>query len=191
MSKKDKPEVRRQLHPLCAAVKTLREAYGDTLERFSRRLDISITSASRFELGKAVPKDAGMLMKLAAAATDKGVTEAAELFKRAYAEADSRSKMLDTLVRLQTHEYYLFETTKSLAHWRYLAALRLAMIEFPELQPALDNALAPALDIVDTALKTVEDPFHVNYNELDFQVGELAKQKQLMKFQNRKKEQPK
>jgi transcriptional regulator with XRE-family HTH domain len=195
MRLKSKPEMKPVLHPLCAAVKELRKGYGDSLEQFSRRLAISITSASRFELGKAVPKDPVVLLKLARAAADKGLSELQELFEQASREA-GRGGTLDILrqgyeqdmLAVRGPEQFLLEP-RTLAHIRYLAALRLAVVYSPETLPALERALAAELEIVDEALQTVQDPTRIDYPGLDLELTRLAERKQLTKFQQRKKDQ--
>jgi hypothetical protein len=79
---------------LCAAVKRVREAHGDTLARFSQRTGISMNSISRFELGKAIPKHTYVLWRLGRAADAGGLSTERELFEQAHLEAVKARKYL-------------------------------------------------------------------------------------------------
>jgi transcriptional regulator with XRE-family HTH domain len=186
MAEKRKRGVKKQLPPLCAAVKKLREVYGDTLERFSQRVGISMNSASRFELGKAIPSDPAVLTKLWTQAHVRGIPEA-ELFLAAAEEANTKRTWEQFYAPDRIETRYV-EVPKSLTHWRYVAALRLAMAQFPETLSALEDALAPALEIVDTVLNTVNDPFRANYRDMDRQLTQLAEQRELAELQKRKRD---
>jgi transcriptional regulator with XRE-family HTH domain len=179
----------RELPPLCAAVKTVRDAYGDSLQKFSQRVNISMNSASRFELGKATPKDPAVLAKLFSAALEKALPEA-ELFREAMGHADMNLmwEQFYSPTRIATR-YIVFP--KTLSNWAEVSMLRLAQEYFPEFLPAFNDALEPLREILLTVLSTVRDPSRVNYRELDSQVTRLAEQKQLTELQNRKREQMK
>jgi transcriptional regulator with XRE-family HTH domain len=169
-------QTRQPLSPLSQAVRSTRESYGDTQEQFAHRVGVVLMSISRFETGKAEPRDPRVLRRLADVARDKGLREAEELF---------RQPLKDTEVH---GENYLFEMPRSLAHWRYLAALRLAMTQSAGSQPvlpALEKALAAPLEIVDEVLMTTNTPGPVNYRDLDFHLKKLAERKELEQFQKK------
>src|SRR5262245_53601243 len=93
-----------ELSPLCIAVRRLREAYGDTQERFARRLDVAVMTVSRFETGRAEPRDPRVILNLARLAYEKSnyspvVDMRAEetLFRGAYEDIE-RIKEVDRRV---------------------------------------------------------------------------------------------
>lgn len=90
---------KRKLTPLSAAVKRLRARSGDSLERFSRRAELSINSIHRFETGQREPRDPGTLLKLAVIAEHLGAAEEMELFNRAYEEAAQKISEDDWVIR--------------------------------------------------------------------------------------------
>jgi transcriptional regulator with XRE-family HTH domain len=60
-----KRKTKTELPPLCLAVKRVREAYRDSQERFARRIDVALMTVSRFETGRAEPRDPRVLLNLA------------------------------------------------------------------------------------------------------------------------------
>jgi hypothetical protein len=140
-------------------------------------------------LGKAVPRDLIVLGKLFSAARDRDLPEA-KLFHEARQENDPT---------ISWEQYYrappqpdasrVLEVSKSLPHWRYVAAVRLAMTYYPEIQPALEKALAPALRVVDTLLSALPDPQSLDdYYGLDRNLIDLAEDFKLQELQERWKE---
>src|SRR5215475_10229180 len=99
MRKKDVKE----LPPLCAAVKRIREAYSDSQERFSQRIGVALMTVSRFETGRAEPRDPRVLLNLAKVAYEKASTSVGDsarqslldderLFRDAYADFERTSQ---------------------------------------------------------------------------------------------------
>jgi len=66
--------------PLCLAIKTIRLMYGDSQEQFGHRLSISSMTVSRFECGRAIPRNPLILQKFSNAARDANLPEEANLF---------------------------------------------------------------------------------------------------------------
>src|SRR5215467_14411024 len=85
------------LPPLCAAVKHVREAYGDTQERFARRIGVAVMTVSRFETGRAEPREPRVLLNIAKVAYDKSMAEDERLFRDAYEDYE-RIKQTDRRV---------------------------------------------------------------------------------------------
>ena len=75
------------LHPLCLAVRKIRERSGESQDQFASRLKMGAMTISRFERGVAVPRDAVTLQKLASAAEAVELTAEAGQFAAAYTEA--------------------------------------------------------------------------------------------------------
>jgi transcriptional regulator with XRE-family HTH domain len=193
MASERKPKVKtRQIHELCAAVGQMRQAYGDTLERFSRRVGISLNSASRFELGKAVPSDPAVLMKLWQVALTleyegKPVPQAAELFKAAHNEAEHARNI--ELWQSPDPRDARAVRADSLTEWRLLVAVSLAQESFPEILPALEDVLDPVLELVDTVLHTIEHYESIDYRELRHRMKQLVDQHRLTEIKTRRKDQ--
>ncbi len=71
------------LPELCAAVRRIREARGWSQERMARETNIATQTISRFELGKAEPRDYLVLSSLADAAAAAGLDAEKHLFRQA------------------------------------------------------------------------------------------------------------
>jgi transcriptional regulator with XRE-family HTH domain len=171
MPKKSKREVRAVLPPPCTAVKTLREAYGDTLEKFAQRIGISMTSASRFELGKSVPRDPAVLGRLRDAASERGLEDEVAVFR-------------DAIPQKGDPTVYSFSAPEpTLKQWRIGAAARILTTYYPEHLPALMEALAPALRLVDATLRDVADPGQIDYRALDRRLIRIADQQVFLEIQ--------
>jgi transcriptional regulator with XRE-family HTH domain len=173
MPRKNKPEVRGQLPPRCAAVKRLREAYGDTLERFSQRIGISMTSASRFELGKATPKDPAVLTKLYHAALEQGLKPEILVFREGIRLKGDPAQAI----------YSFSKGEPTLKQWRVMAAARILNACYPERMPALMEVLRPALDLVDTVIREIQDPGQIDYQAIDRRLTRLADRQAVLELQ--------
>ena len=178
-----------ELPPLCAAVRKLRKTSGDTLEAFASRVGISINSASRFELGKAVPIDIGVLWKLEAAANELGLPEEGKLFAAVTrAEQESRWKPLPAHMAGPVTRISSFNLeAHSMSMWRLMEAARIAFTHFPECIEAVEEALAPCLEVIDEVLKNAE---HLDYRELQSEVNHLANKRQLLNIIGKRKNEP-
>ena len=122
------------------------------LQRFSERTGVSMNSLSRFELGKQVPRDPVVLHKLqgvcvSASASGPALLAEESLFRDARLEVEGirRIEEAHTTRYPEIYPGRLLEFPRSLGEWRYLVALKIAPLYFPEIQPALEKALAPAL----------------------------------------------
>jgi transcriptional regulator with XRE-family HTH domain len=173
MVQKNKRGMKKQLPPLCEAVRELRKAHGDTLERFSQRVGISLNSVSRFELGKAVPSDPSVLARLLNAASEKGLEYETTVFRDAiYVKGDAEQRI-----------YSFRRPEPNLKEWRIIAAARILNTYYPQQMPKLLDSLRPALDLVDTVLQDLKDPGQIDYNELDRELTKLAERQMFMELQ--------
>jgi transcriptional regulator with XRE-family HTH domain len=174
MPKKRKEELKTQLPPLCAAVRRVREAYGETLEEFGRRVRVSLNSVSRFELGKTVPADFNVLGSLARAARERGLTVEADLFIEA-----------QTQVRWRAYRGPTSEGTEpvySPQEWRLMHAARIAVRLYPEHARAIEDAAGPAVGLVDEVLRSVDAGSTLDaafYADLEQRLNELADRRAL------------
>ena len=126
MGNESKREVKKEMPPLCAAVKKLRQTSGNSLEAFARQVGISINSASRFELAKSIPTDVGVLMKLEAAANALGLPEEEKLFGAAYQDCPRQwtaVKVGETRPATQITSYGL--EAHSMGMWRLMTAAQI------------------------------------------------------------------
>jgi transcriptional regulator with XRE-family HTH domain len=171
--------------PLCAAVKQVRETYGETLQRFGQRVNLSMNTLNRFELGKAEPRDPDVLMRLWSAAIQRSLPQA-DLFL----EAANEARHARSIEQWQTPDPRDARSVlaMSLSQWRVLEAVSLAWESYPEVLPAVGDALAPVLEVVDAVLNTVHDPSRVDYRDLKHRIRQLADQQILKDIQMRKKE---
>jgi hypothetical protein len=186
MVTKSKQEVRKGLPPLCAAVRKLRQTSGDSLEAFSRWVGISLNSASRFELGKAEPKDIGVLWKLEAAARTLSLPEEEKLFATA-SRAESVARwnplpVIDPGPMTKSHSYGM--SAHSLGQWRLMQAAEMIWSFFPECVEAVEEALAPALEIIDDVLVNAE---RLSYQELVREANARGNTRQLANLMQRRR----
>jgi transcriptional regulator with XRE-family HTH domain len=152
MKTRSKEELKAPLPPLCAAVKRVRAAYGDTLQRFAERVGISMNSLSRFELGKQVPADHGVLKRLEHAARERGLREESVLFLRA-GYIDTGNLLLSCQPRESAAP---IAPTYSPLEWRLMQAARVAIRLYPESARAIEKAAGPALGLVDEVLRSAD-----------------------------------
>jgi transcriptional regulator with XRE-family HTH domain len=190
MPKKSKPEMK-SIPPICAAVKKLRQAYGYTLEQFSRHVGISLTSASRFELGKQIPRSAAVLHKLAHSAADIDLADEAEMFTRAFEAATGpdrppRIGAVGFTQRAFGTPTVVDSNVASLNMFRLMTAVKLIVVYFRHLQPAIEEALGPALEIVDEVLRAADHTHPLKYEEVERQVTTLAQQREFLYFKTGK-----
>ncbi len=169
----------KEIPPLCAAVKRVREEYGDTQERFARRLGVAVMTVSKYETGRAEPRDSDTLLSLCVLASDKGLTDEKHLFHNAYEEfARARNPDFDRNVA---------QRIGSLREWRLSFAARLAILYFPEIATALERAAGPALAIIDNVLADApEDSAGGPYERFEREAFLLAEREVLKDFQKRK-----
>jgi transcriptional regulator with XRE-family HTH domain len=90
--KSEKKHAKTVTPDICIAIKRVRQAFGDSQERFAQRLQIAVMTVSRFELGKKVPRDSQILRRLQTLANEKGLTDEAALFETAFEQTAQRQK---------------------------------------------------------------------------------------------------
>jgi transcriptional regulator with XRE-family HTH domain len=171
----------KQLPALCAAVRRVRAAYGESQEQFARRAAVVMVTVSRFETGQAEPKEPRVLWALAKAAAEKNLPAEEKLFREALDQAGEFTAKVGPLV--QGYDQFLAPPAMLLSLFRLLAGVRQAYFHCPELIPGVEAALAPVLEVVDEALRAAADPEHINQHDLDAQMSKLL----LLKRQEQRK----
>jgi transcriptional regulator with XRE-family HTH domain len=161
---------RQKIPELSIAVLRVREAAGDSQEIFARRLGTTATSISRIERGQQTPASFDVLNRLEKMARDLELTDEAALFDEA------RSK-----VRFNAYKApgLADEPTFSLPVWRLTIAARIAAAYFPERLPAIEEALRPAVDIVDEVLRSIDDESEIDYSRMEREVFSRAERRTL------------
>jgi transcriptional regulator with XRE-family HTH domain len=188
MPKKNKPEVKLQLDELCEAVKRTRLAYGDTQERFARRVALSVMTISRFELGKAVPKDPNTLDRLVQVAASHGsLDHEAGLFAEAANDARRRLSPYDRFTPFADQAMPF----QSLREWRLMGAARIAARYYQDEAARMAEAAPEAMEIVDSILADANPSEDIDagfYLNLEQKLTELAEQRALKRIQQLRKE---
>jgi transcriptional regulator with XRE-family HTH domain len=200
MKKKNKQEI----PPLCAAVKRVREAYGDTQERFARRVGIAVMTVSHFETGRTEPRDPRVLLNLAKVTAEKlrmvGGTEVnelvdwvagetprdmplkltlrgdEELFRDAYADYE---RIRQTDRRVGEIEPATRPTFRSMREWRLSLAARLAALYYPECVRDIESAARPAIDIINEVLASADEN-QIDYERFEREAFALADRQALL-----------
>jgi transcriptional regulator with XRE-family HTH domain len=144
------------LPPLCAAIKTVRESYEDSQPQFASRVKLAPMTISRFERGIRVPADSRVLMRLAGAAREQGLTQEAELFESAGMLAAGSVEELRE-ARPGSGLGLAAMPIFSLPQWRLMHAAGIAALYYPETASAIEQAAGPALALVDDAIRQLAD----------------------------------
>jgi transcriptional regulator with XRE-family HTH domain len=148
MKKKTKAE----LSPLSAAVRRVRDAYGDTQEQFARRLGVAVMTVSHFETGHSEPRHPRLLDALSALARHRNLESEGDLFAQA--------SLASARVTVSSMFGALPPSIQIPQEWRLMYALKLTRNFFPEELPAIQKAAAKALAIIDEVLETTKaNPF--------------------------------
>jgi transcriptional regulator with XRE-family HTH domain len=176
-------KIQQELPPLCVAVKRVREAYGDSQERFAHRIGVALMSVSRFETGRAEPRDPRVLLNLAKVAYEKSLKDEG-LFRDAYQDYE-RIKSTDR--RIGELESFAQPTFRSLREWRLSCAARLAVLYYPEQVAAMEKAAAAALAIIDDVLSGADEN-QINYASFEREAFALAERQMLKDLQKRKEQ---
>src|SRR5215469_9042960 len=137
---------KKQLHPICAAVKRIREASGLSQERFGRSLDLAVMTISRFENGHQIPSDLEVLTGLHNAAAKLGLEQERDLFAEILTD---RSRYRDKIIVPLEHSPVL---------WRWMQVVRVAMLIEPKRMGAIESAITAvvnpkAISLVDEVLR--------------------------------------
>src|SRR5262245_22344140 len=147
-----KKKIEQELPPLCAAVRRIRAAYGDSQERFARRIGVAVMTVSRFETGRAEPRDPRVLLNIARVAAEKAgfvsdsksLRDDEDLFRDAYADFE---RIQQTDRKVGQLESFGKQTIRSMRDWRLSCAARLTVLYFPEAVAAVEKAMGGALAI--------------------------------------------
>jgi hypothetical protein len=67
----------------------------------------------------------------------------------------------------------------SLKQWRLMAAARIALLYYPERVAAIEQALGPALELVDTVLRNADETQKLQYAALDYDIDVLGERRAL------------
>ena len=156
----------KELPQLCVAVKRVREALGESQEKFAQRTGIASMTVSRFERGKLVPREYRVVRALWEAAADAGLDHETRLFDSVLADTPAPS----------------WPSTKyPLQEWRLMQAARIAVrfYRFHEQALAIEKAAAPALALVDQILKDADPVYDLggsspNFDLLEDRLNELV-----------------
>jgi transcriptional regulator with XRE-family HTH domain len=186
--KKQKKQETAALPPLCAAVKRIRESYGESQPEFAQRVQLAPMTISKFERGATVPADSGVLIRLARVAREKGLKEETDLLEHIAVAArgvefrDARAES-DLVTRLQPIPVY------SLPQWRLMAAAGIAALYYPEAALAIERAAGEALALVDEAIRQCpKEPVSPGLgfaNQLARLVMTLAEERALERFKQK------
>lgn len=182
----------RELPPLCAAVKRIREAYGDSQDRFARRVGVVTMTISKFETGRSEPREPRVLLNIATVGGQKArysddpaekrrLDDDARLFWDAYADYE-RIKQTDRRVgELESFE----PAIRSMREWRLSCAARLAVQYFPEAVAAMEKAAGAAIGIIDDVLSKADEN-QIDYARFEREAFALAERQMLKDLQKRK-----
>jgi transcriptional regulator with XRE-family HTH domain len=175
-----------ELPSLCTAVKRVREVYGDTQERFARRIGVAVMTVSRFETGRAEPRDPRVLMNLMKVSRQKGPNDAHDLFSDAL---EDLRRLNETDRRIQELGLASGEATfRSMREWRLSCAARLAVLYFPEQVTAIEKAASAVISIIDEVLSKADEN-QIDYARFEREVFELAERRALLELKQGKKKQ--
>ena len=139
-------------------------------EAFAQRLATTATSVSRIERGVQTPGSFDLLNRLENIARDLGLAEEANLFDEA------RSALRFTAYRSPERQDAVL--VQSLPQWRLATAARIAAAYFPERLPAIEEALRPAIEIVDEAIRATDD-IEIDYSRMERDVLSRAERRKL------------
>jgi transcriptional regulator with XRE-family HTH domain len=162
-----------KLPEISLAVKAVREASRMSQEGFAQSLRTTSTSISRIERGVQTLASFDMLNRLEKMARDLGLEAEAALFDQ------GRSALRFTAYRPPPPERQDAGLTYPLPQWRLAMAARIATAYFPERLPAIEEALRPAIGIVDDILLGVADDAEINYAEMEREVFSRAERRKL------------
>ena len=202
--KKSQPVMQKpNASPLCAAVKQVRQVYGESQQRFAERLGVSLVSVNRWELGHQEPGDLVVLLKLQRSAWLRQLETEAALFgeavQKSFEPYETLSpSILESLVlglpteaevEVFSHSARLLrlqEQLPALQEWRLRLAARLAVSSFPELLPKMEKAAAPVLRLIDERLERVDEAKGFDFAALEDEL-KIAAQQHVLKKQNKKR----
>jgi transcriptional regulator with XRE-family HTH domain len=175
---------RKELPPLCADVKRIRNEWGESQAAFAARIGVTVTTISRFERGTAEPSNRKVLIALHQAYVGKDMAPPPALIDKLRDDLNSTSQPGVTGPRLSTASFD--PPVRSLREWRLFCALRVTLVHFPEAVAAIEKAASEALALVDEAITGAD---RIDYQQLERAAFELADKKMLNDLKGKGKEQ--
>jgi transcriptional regulator with XRE-family HTH domain len=194
----DRRRASKVIPPLCAAVKRIRNFFGDSQEAFGRRAGVALMTICKFETGRAEPRDPRVLLNIAEVAgqhrkyllehgddeiifSDDPVRilgENEQLFRAAYA-AYERTQQINR--RVGELEAVALSAFRSVREWRLACASRLAVLYFPEQVAAMEQAAGAAIAIIDEVLSQADEN-QIDYARFEREVFRLAERRALSEY---------
>jgi transcriptional regulator with XRE-family HTH domain len=171
---------RGEVHKLCLAVRKVRAAAGWSQEAMGRHTGLALQTIYRFEAGKQIPRDYGVLTRLRDCAIALGLTEEANLFD--YELSGWRTMWNPNGPNPLTP---VVREGRSPEQHRLGIAAEKAVTFFPDAKLGAEKALVPVLELYDEAYKavvrwnTVYDAEF--YRSVEAKLDEVIKQKLLHK----------
>jgi hypothetical protein len=166
-------------------VRKLRATASWSQEAMGQHTGLALQTIYRFETGKQIPRDYGVLTRLRDCAIALGLTEEANLFD--YELQGWRTMWNPNGPNLLTP---LVREGRSPEQHRLGTTAEMAVLFFPNLKRAAEGALAPLLDLYDEAFKSVVRWNTVYdaefYRSVETKMKELVQQK-LLHTRNKRK----
>ena len=180
MPKIRKPKPKPDIHPLCAAVRSLRAKMRLSQQELAAQLDIAPMTLSRFERGTQVPRDPEVLARLRKVAeSSPGLATEFLTFHSAFLAAMERKSPYEAA------DEYPRENLARLAgysaeEWELMQCARIAVSHFPKEAKAMKKAAGPALRLVKQVIRTTDfsgRPLDNNfYLALEQRIDDLVQQ---------------
>jgi transcriptional regulator with XRE-family HTH domain len=190
LSDKGKPKVEPEYEELAVVVKKVREAYRDTQEAFARRIGVSPMTISRFELGKQVPRDPLILLRLYRAAmtcgASLGLHAVPSISMALYRQLGPDWQNYTETWPVPNRQH----GSHSLSEWRLQCVARIALKYHPEEAIAIEKAAPRSMEIVDAVLREADAPDQIDdsfYEDLDQAISGLADKQLLQRLQEKRK----
>jgi transcriptional regulator with XRE-family HTH domain len=208
--------VKKELPPLCLAVKRFREYLGESQEAFGRRIGVALMTVSRFETGRAQPRDPRVLKNLAKIASQRlemiapedidinpemTIMEVSststpidpELSQSIDMLESCRDLFLDALKEVKRPEPIEIMSpaepaVRSLREWRLGIMARVATLYLPAEAAAMEQAAPQATALVDEILSRADEN-QIDYARFEREVFSLAERRALKALKGRKEQQ--
>jgi transcriptional regulator with XRE-family HTH domain len=205
--------MKKEIAPVSLAVKRLREYLGESQEAFGRRCGVSLISISRFETGRALPRDPRVLRNLAKIASQRLEMIAPEdidfnpeltileipspmdpeLSQSIDMLETCRDLFLDALKEVKRPEPIEIMSpaepaVRSLREWRLGIMARVATLYLPAEAAAMEKAAPEATALVDEILSAADEN-QIDYARFEREVFSLAERRALQALKEGKKEQ--
>src|SRR5215469_946241 len=144
-----KPKPKPDLHPMCAAVRSLRAKMRLSQEEMALKVGIAPMTLSRFERGAQIPKDMDVLVKLRNVCQGSfNFVPEFMTFQRAIAAAIEMKSPYE--IGLSNRSGYSPE------QWELMQCARIAAIHFPKEAEAMRKAAGEALRLVKQVIRATD-----------------------------------